>query len=101
MEVKVRKISLTILGALLIAGSTAQAVSASDRDAKKAHRSSAAIHDQSRFRSAYDGPYYYRDYDYIPRGLQAERERNREDFGFGGWDRSWPGDFDPSLNPAD
>ena len=96
-----RKVSLTILGALLIAGSVTQAVSASDKHVRKVHGSSALIQDQLHFRSAYDGPYYYPYYDRIPQGLQAVRQRNRQNFGFGGWDQSRPGDFDPSLHPSD
>jgi hypothetical protein len=32
--------------------------------------------------------------------LSSEEERNLEDFGFSGRDRSYPGGEDPSLNPA-
>jgi hypothetical protein len=95
-EVKMRKTALTILGAVLIAGSAAQAASASEHHARKVHRASVYVQDPSNFRGAYNGPSYY-----IPPGLQAVRARNRQNFGFSGWDPSRPGDFDPSLRPSD
>ena len=95
-----RKTAFTILGVLLIAGPAVQVASASENHPGKVHRASAFTQDQSDFRGAYDAPFYYYD-DYIPRGQQAVRERNRENFGFSGWDRSRPADFDPSLRPSD
>jgi hypothetical protein len=32
---------------------------------------------------------------------RTEAERNKENFGFSGMDRSWVGGEDPSLHPAD
>jgi hypothetical protein len=87
-----RKTALTILGALLIAGSAVQPAAASEHHARKVHRASAFVHGPWYFRGANNGPLY------APGSL---RERNLEDFGFSGWDRSWPGDFDPSLRPSD
>ncbi len=95
-----RKITFTILGVLLIAGSAVQVASASEHHVRKAQRASALAQDPWIFLDAYNGP-YYSSYHYIPQGLQAARERNRQNFGFGGWDPSRPGDFDPSLRPAD
>jgi hypothetical protein len=89
--------ALTIIGVLLIAGSSVQVASASEKHVRKVHRVSAPIQDQWNFRDAYNAPLYY----YIPQGLEAVRERNRQNFGFGGWDPSRPGDFDPSLRPSD
>lgn len=94
-----RKGIVIILGALLIAGSAVQVASASERHARKDYRAP-LVQDRWIFLDAYNGP-YYSSYSYIPGGLQAERQRNRQDFGFGGWDPSRPGDFDPSLRPAD
>lgn len=94
-----RKKALTILGSLLIVGCSVQLASASEHHARKVHRVSASVQDPWSFRQAYDGPYNY--YNYIPQGLQATRARNRQNFGFGGWDPSRPGDFDPSLRPGD
>ena len=91
-----RKRALTVLGALLIAGSAVQAASASERHLRKAHRAPALVQDEWDFRQAYAGPFYY-----VPEGLQAVRERNRQNSGFGGWDPSRPGDFDPSLRPSE
>ena len=91
-----RKRTLTVLGALLIAGSVVQVAAASEKHVRKVHRAPTLVQDQWGFREAYDGPFYY-----IPEGLQAVRERNRQNFGFGGWDPSRPGDFDPSLSPSD
>ena len=95
-----RKKALTVIGALLIAGSAVQVASASEHHTRKVHRAYALDRDPWIFLNAYDAP-YYSNYNYIPQGLQAARQRNRKDFGFGGWDPSRPGDFDPSLNPAD
>lgn len=92
-----RRKSLAILGAVLIAGSVSQMASASEHHPRKVRRVSAPLQDDWNFRGAYAGPYDY----YIPEGLQAVRERNRQNFGFGGWDASRPGDFDPSLRPSD
>ena len=94
-----RNIALTMIGALLIVGCAAQVAPASENHARKVHRAAAFTQDQWKFRGAYDGPYYY--YNFIPQGQQAVRERNRQNFGFGGWDPSRPGDFDPSLRPFD
>jgi|HubBroStandDraft_1064217.scaffolds.fasta_scaffold1506198_1 hypothetical protein len=92
--------ALTIVGVLLIAGSSFQIASASEKHVQKVHRASAYVQDPWGFRDAYNGPYGY-SYNYIPQGLQAVRIRNRQNFGFGGWDPSRPGDFDPSLRPSD
>jgi hypothetical protein len=100
MEVQMRKKVLITLGALLIAGSAVQVASASDHHTRKSHRATVVVEDPWIFREAYDGPYYY-NYNYIPPGLQAVRQRNRQNFGFGGWDPSRPGDFDPALRPSD
>jgi hypothetical protein len=93
-----RNTAITIIGALLIAGSAAQVASASENQARRVHRAPVYAQDQWNFRGAYDGPLYYA---YIPQGQQAVRERNRQNFGFGGWDPSRAGDFDPSLRPSD
>src|SRR5580658_6233040 len=94
MEVMMSKTALTILGVLLIAGLSVQVASASEKHVRKLHRVSTPVQDQWNFRGAYDGPLYY---NYIPQGLQDVRARNRQNFGFGGWDQSRPGDLDPSL----
>lgn len=52
-------------------------------------------HDQRNFRGAYDQlnvPFYA--------GPRTDSERNIEDFGFSGTDRSFPGGEDPSLKPS-
>lgn len=52
-------------------------------------------YDQRNFRGAYNqsnGPLYV-----APR---SDEERNLEDFGFSGTDRSFPGGEDPSLKPS-
>jgi hypothetical protein len=84
-----RKVTLTILGALLIAGSAGQSVSASERHARRA--SQTPVYDQNSldFRGAYNGPVY-----------ESLGERNRENFGVSGWDPSRVGDYDPSLRPS-
>ncbi len=92
--------ALTIAGVLLIAGSSFQIASASEKHVRKVQRAPAYAQDLWGFRDAYNGPYGY-NYNYIPQGLQAVRIRNRQNFGFGGWDASRPGDFDPSLRPSD
>jgi hypothetical protein len=91
-----KRTALAVIGALLIGGSAVQAATAAEHHARKVHRPVVLERDQWGFRNAYDGPY-----NYIPEGLQAVRERNRQNFGFGGWDPSRPGDFDPSLRPSD
>lgn len=93
-----RKKALIIIGALLIAGSSVQAASASEHHVRKVHHEYGYDQYPWVFLNAYNGPYYY---NYIPQGLQATRERNRQNFGFGGWDASRPGNFDPSLRPSD
>jgi hypothetical protein len=84
-----RKVALTILGALLIAGSAGQGASASEHHARRASRT--PVYDQNSldFRGAYNGPVY-----------ESLGERNRENFGVSGWDPSRIGDYDPSLRPS-
>ena len=86
-----RKIALTILSELLIAGSAAQTATASERHARKAHRPSVFNQDPWNFRGAYNGPVY------IPHSMD---ERNIENFGFSGRDPSRVGGEDPSLRPS-
>jgi hypothetical protein len=88
-------ITFAVLCALLIGGSAVQVATAAEHHARKVHRPVALVWDQWGFRNAYNGPYY------VPDALQAVRERNRQNFGFSGWDPSRPGDFDPSLRPSD
>jgi hypothetical protein len=54
-EVKMQK-ALTIVGALLIAGSAVQVASASENHPRKVHRAAAVVQDQSNFHGAYNGP---------------------------------------------
>jgi hypothetical protein len=84
-----RKATLTIFGALLIAGSAGQAVLASEHHAKRGLRAPADIYDLWNYRGAYNGPVY-----------QSLGERNLENFGFSGWDPSRVGNYDPSLRPS-
>jgi hypothetical protein len=86
-----RKVALTILGALLIAGSAGQGASASEHHARRAPPVYAPVYDQNSldFRGAYNGPVY-----------ESLGERNRENFGVSGWDPSRVGDYDPSLRPS-
>jgi hypothetical protein len=54
-----------------------------------------STHHLRHFRGSYNqmiGPYYYA----VP---SSQGERNIEDFGFSGRDRSRPGGWDPNLNP--
>jgi hypothetical protein len=97
-----QKAALVIFVSLLIAGPSAQVASASQKHQRKHHVSTAFVPDDGNFRGAYDAPYgYLASRGYIPPGLEAERERNLEDFGLSGWDPTRPGDFDPSLRPSD
>ena len=85
-----RKVTLTTLGVLLlIAGSGGQAVSASEHHVRRAYRAPVDVQDSWNFRGAYNGPVY-----------QSLGERNRENFGFSGFDPSRIGDYDPSLRPG-
>jgi hypothetical protein len=85
-----RKVTLTTLGVLLlIAGSAGQAVSASEHHVRRAYRAPVDAQDSWNFRGAYNGP-----------GYQSLGERNRENFGFSGFDPSRIGDYDPSLRPG-
>jgi len=50
-----------------------------------------AAHHNETFRGAYNQ---------VTVAPSTQAERNIEDFGFSGRDRSFPGGWDPSLNPA-
>jgi hypothetical protein len=81
-----RKTVLTILGALLMAGSVAQVATASEHHDRKA----------SAFRGAYNlstGPFR-------AAPLTGREERNLEDFGFSGRDPSRVGGESPWLRPS-
>jgi hypothetical protein len=89
-----RKTILSVLGAMLLAGSMVQVATATDRHYRPTEDTPAIAQDPY-FRGAYDQwNGYYND---APRTL--DEERNLEDFGFSGRDTSRPGGEDPSLNP--
>jgi hypothetical protein len=90
-----RKTILSVLGAMLLAGSMVQAATAAERQFHPTQDTPAIAQDPY-FRRAYDQwNGYYSD---APRTL--DEERNLEDFGFSGRDLSRPGGEDPALNPA-
>jgi hypothetical protein len=89
-----RKTVLTILGALLIAGSAVQMASASEYHARKAYRVPDAASQQLKFRGSYNqlnGPSY-------AAPLTSEEYRNQEDFGWSGRDPSRVGGMFPYFN---
>ena len=91
-----RKISLTIFGALLISGSMVQMAAAAEQN-KHVTNANLARHHYSDFRGAYNQlrpinasvapPALYR--------------TDTDGFEYRGFDPSWVGDRDPSLNPSD
>jgi hypothetical protein len=80
MEIKMRNTALIVIGALLITCSTVQMSTASEHHARKASRD---------FRGTYN-----------QLNVPSEAERNIENFGFSGMDRSRVGGEDPSLKPS-
>ena len=90
-----RKIALTIFGALLISGMTVQMAAASEHHhVTKANLS----RHHADFRGAYNqlkGPI---NVSVTPPALYRT---DTDGFGYRGFDPSWIGDRDPSLNPSD
>jgi hypothetical protein len=94
METTMRKISLTIFGALLISGSMVQMAAAAEQN-KHVTNANLARHHYSDFRGAYNqvnGPTNV--ISVIPSAIDHGTDFRR-------LDHSWIGDEDPSMHPSD
>jgi hypothetical protein len=92
MEVTMQKTVAFAIGATaLVAVSALYPTTVSARKLRQTGEQSR--YDQTGSRRAFDS------YNQVGAPLDSDAERNLEDFGFTGIDRSRPGGMDPSLNP--
>ena len=91
-----QKTALTVFGALLISGSVVQMAAASEHHQHVTKANFSRHH--SDFRGAYNranGPIN------VSVSPPALYRTDTDGFGYRGFDASWIGDRDPSLNPSD
>jgi len=89
-----RKTALTVFGTLLIFGSVVQMAAASEHHRQHVTKATFARH-HADFRGAYN---QVRNVSVTPPALYRT---DTDGFGYRGFDPSWIGDRDPSLNPSD